>query len=123
MTIAHSRLCTKDAFWHAKNVTVTDCEVDGEYLGWYSEGLTFIRCHIKGTQPLCYCKRLRLIDCTMENCDLSFEYSDVRAQVRGEIVSVKNPHRGSIIADRIGEVIITPDSVYPVRAKIVQRGA
>ena len=123
VTIAHSRLCTKDAFWHAKNVTVTDCEVDGEYLGWYSEGLTFIRCHIKGTQPLCYCKRLRLIDCTMENCDLSFEYSDVRAQVRGEIVSVKNPHRGSIIADRIGEVIITPDSVYPVRAKIVQRGA
>lgn len=121
--IERSELHTKDAFWHAKNVTVTDSEVDGEYLGWYSEGLTFIRCHIKGTQPLCYCKNLRLIDCTMENCDLAFEYSDVRADVKGEIFSVKNVHRGIVRADRIGEIIVTPDSVYPVRAHIVQRGA
>lgn len=121
--IERSELHTKDAFWHAKNVTVTDSEVDGEYLGWYSEGLTFIRCHIKGTQPLCYCKNLRLIDCTMENCDLAFEYSDVRADVKGEILSVKNVRRGIVRADRIGEIIVTPDSVYPVRAHIVQRGA
>lgn len=123
VTLSHSELHTKDAFWHAKNVTLTDCEVDGEYLGWYSEGLTFIRCHIKGTQPFCYCKNLRLIDCTMENCDLSFEYSDVRADVRGEILSVKNVRRGCVCADRIGETIVTPDSVYPVRARIVQRKA
>ena len=121
MTIAHSELHTKDAFWHAKNVTVTDSLVDGEYLGWYSEGLTFVRCHIRGTQPLCYCKKLRLIDCTMENCDLSFEYSDVQADVHGAIVSVKNPRKGRIAADSIGEVIQTSDSVYPVRATIVQR--
>ena len=123
VTLSHSEFHTKDAFWHAKNVTLTDCEVDGEYLGWYSEGLTFIRCHIKGTQPFCYCKNLRLIDCTMENCDLSFEYSDVRADVRGEILSVKNVRRGRVCADRIGEVIVTPDSVYSVRARIVQRKA
>ena len=121
--IERSDLHTKDAFWHAKNVIVTDSEVDGEYLGWYSEGLTFVRCHIKGTQPLCYCKNLRLIDCTMENCDLAFEYSDVRADVKGEILSVKNVHCGIVRADRIGEVIVTPDSVCPVRAHIVQRGA
>ena len=93
--------------------------MDGEYLGWYSEGLTFVRCHIKGTQPLCYCKRLRLIDCTMENCDLAFEYSDVRAEIRGTIDSVKNVRRGVVRADRIGEVIVTPDSVFSPRAKIV----
>ena len=122
MRIEKSELHTKDAFWHAKNVTVTDSEVDGEYLGWYSEGLTLIRCHIRGTQPLCYCKKLRLIDCTMENCDFAFEYSDVHADVHGGIVSVKNPHRGRVIADEIGEIITTPDSVYPVRAKIVLRG-
>lgn len=120
--IEKSELHTKDAFWHAKNVTVTDSEVDGEYLGWYSEGLTLIRCHIRGTQPLCYCKKLRLIDCTMENCDLAFEYSDVHADVHGGIVSVKNPHRGRVIADEIGEIITTPDSVYPVHAKIAQMG-
>ena len=121
--ISHSELHTKDAFWHAKDVCVTDSEVDGEYLGWYSEGLTFVRCHIKGTQPLCYCKRLRLIDCTMENADLALEYSDVRADVKGDILSVKNVRRGRVEADHIGEVLKTPDAVYPVRAKIVQRCA
>ena len=119
--ISDSTLKTKDAFWHAKDVTVTDSVIDGEYLGWYSEGLTLIRCHIKGTQPLCYCKRLRLIDCTMENCDLAFEYSDVDATVHGEILSVKNPRSGKIVADKIGE-IIKGDSVYPVEAEIVQKG-
>lgn len=123
VTLSRCELHTKDAFWHAKNVTLTDCEVDGEYLGWYSEGLTFVRCHIKGTQPFCYCKNLRLIDCTMENCDLSFEYSSVRADVRGDILSVKNVRRGYVRADRIGEIIVTKDSVYPVRARILQRKA
>ncbi len=119
--ISHSSLDTKDAFWHAKNVTVTDSVVAGEYLGWYSDGLTFINCHIKGTQPLCYCKNLKLINCTMENCDLAFEYSDVRADVKGEILSVKNPRKGVIEADRIGQIIRTDDSIYPVKAKILCR--
>ncbi len=105
MTISDSILDTKDAFWHAKNVTVTDCTVKGEYLGWYSENLTLINCHISGTQPLCYCKGLRLISCTMEGCDLAFEYSEVTADICGEIASVKNPKSGLIRADGIGEII------------------
>lgn len=117
--IADSELKTKDAFWHAKNVTVTDCTIEGEYLGWYAENLTFVRCHIKGTQPLCYCKGLKLIDCTMENADLAFEYSDVEADVRGEILSVKNVRSGKIVADKIGKIINTPDSVYPCRATVI----
>ena len=121
--IAHSELHTKDAFWHAKNVIVSDSEVDGEYLGWYSDGLTFLRCHIRGTQPLCYCRNLRLIDCTMECCDLAFEYSDVRADIRGGVDSVKNPRRGYISADSVGEIIRTKDSVYPSRARILAGGA
>ena len=121
VNICNARMDTKDAFWHAKNVTVTDSVLNGEYLAWYSDGLTLIRCHIKGTQPFCYCKNLKLIDCTMEDCDLAFEYSDVRADVKSHIVSVKNPHKGLIEADSIGEVILTEDSVYPAEAKIIQR--
>ena len=119
--IHNSELNTKDAFWHAENVTVTDSVLNGEYLAWYSDRLTLIRCRIKGTQPFCYCRHLRLIGCTMEDCDLSFEYSDVHADVKGEILSVKNPRSGVIAADRIGEVIRTDNSVYPVRAKIIER--
>ena len=103
--IRNSHFKTKDAFWHAKNVTVFDSVIEGEYLGWYSEGLKLVRCHIKGTQPLCYCKNLVLEDCTTEDCDLSFENSVVRATLRGNIVSVKNPVSGYVKADSIGEII------------------
>ena len=102
-------------------MTVTDSVVKGEYLGWYAENLTFIRCRIIGTQPLCYCKNLRLIDCTTEGCDLAFEYSTVHAEIRGEVLSVKNPRGGKIVADGFGEVI-EGDNVYPVKAKLITRG-
>lgn len=105
LEIQDSELDTKDAFWHSKNVTVRNSVVKGEYLGWFSDGLTLIGCKIIGTQPLCYCSNLTLIDCTMEDADLSFEYSDVEADVKGHIISVKNPRSGHIIADSIGETI------------------
>lgn len=117
--IENSVLDTKDAFWHSKDVTVTDSEINGEYLGWYSEDLTLIRCRIKGTQPLCYCKNLKLIDCTMEGCDLSFEYSDVTARIKGHIDSVKNVASGIVRADSVGEIIATDDAVYPISGKIL----
>ncbi len=106
LTIRNSVLDTKDAFWHSKNVTVENCVVKGEYLGWFSEGLTLINCKIQGTQPLCYCKNLRLVGCTMEDTDLAFEYSDVMADIRGHVDSIKNPRSGEITADSVGEVIL-----------------
>ncbi|MCD8201586.1 MAG: DUF3737 family protein [Clostridia bacterium] len=112
---------TKDAFWHSRNVTVTDSVIDGEFLGWYSENLTLINCHIKGTQPLCYCRGLKLINCTTESCDRSFEYSDVDAGIKGDIVSVKNVRSGIVAADSIGEIIITDDSKVETKAEIIER--
>ena len=100
------RFDTKDAFWHAKNVVVRDSVVKGEYLAWYCENVTFEHCKIIGTQPLCYCKGLVLKDCEMEGADFAFENSDVTATINGEIISVKNPHHGSIVADHIGEIIL-----------------
>ena len=104
--IKNSNLDTKDAFWHSKNIVVEDSVVKGEYLGWFSENLTFVNCKIIGTQPLCYCKNLKLINCTMEDTDLSFEYSEVEADIRGHIVSVKNPKSGVIAADSVGEIVM-----------------
>ena len=105
LEIDDCELDTKDAFWHSKNVTVRDSIVKGEYLGWFSDGLTLINCKIIGTQPLCYCKNLKLINCTMEDTDLSFEYSDVEADVRGHVISIKNPKFGIITVDSVGEII------------------
>lgn len=118
LTIEDSVLDTKDAFWHAKNVTVKNSVVKGEYLGWYSENLTLINCKISGTQPFCYCRNLTLIDCETEGCDLAFERSSVRAEIRGHIDSVKNPVSGRITADSIGEIImdLPSDCITELRA-------
>ena len=120
LEINDSYLDTKDAFWHSKNVTVRNSTVKGEYLAWFSENLTLINCHIIGTQPLCYCKGLTLINCTMEGTDLSFEYSDVQADVRGHILSIKNPRSGQITADSVGEVIFG-DAVMECTGQVIIR--
>ena len=120
--IFDSSFDTKDAFWHSKNVVVYDSEIKGEYLGWYSENLTLVNCKISGTQPFCYCKGLKLIDCTLDGCDLSFEYSEVEAQIKGRIESVKNPLAGYITADEIGEIIIDDEEVAG-KCKITEREA
>ncbi len=118
--IEDSDFATKDAFWHSKNVTVKNTHLKGEYLGWYSEGLTLINCVISGTQPLCYCKNLKLIGCRTEGCDLSFEYSDVKADIIGEVLSVKNPKSGKIVADGYGEIIFADNNV-PCKGKVIIR--
>ena len=114
-------LDTKDAFWHSKNVTVRHSRVKGEYLAWFSDGLTLIDCTVTGTQPLCYCTNLKLINCRMEEADLAFEYSDVEADVKGNILSVKNPRSGRITADSVGE-IIREDAVMACSGEVVIRG-
>ena len=87
---------------------VKDSVLKGEYLGWYSENLTLINCLIIGTQPLC----------RTENCDLSFEYSDVDADIKGHVLSIKNPKSGLITVDSVGE-IIKGDNVVPCNGQVV----
>lgn len=120
LEIDNCELDTKDAFWHSKNVTVRNSIVKGEYLGWFSENLTLTDCKIIGTQPLCYCKNLKLIHCTMEDTDLSFEYSEVEADIKGHIISVKNPKSGRIVADSVGE-IIRGDAVMECTGEVILR--
>lgn len=96
---------TKDAFWHAKNIVVRNSVVKGEYLAWYCENVTFENCKIIGTQPLCYCKGLKLIDCEMEAADLCFEKSEVEAVIKTSVDSIKNPLSGQIYVPCVGEII------------------
>ena len=102
-TVADSMLDTKDAFWHAKNVTVKNCNINGEYIGWYSQNLIFENCTISGTQPFCYCKNLRLINCRLDNADLAFEKSSVKATLTAPVISIKNPASGKIVLPKAGE--------------------
>jgi hypothetical protein len=56
----------------------------------------------------------------MEGTDLSFEYSDVQADVKGHILSVKNPRSGTITADSVGEVIFG-DAVMECTGQVIVR--
>ena len=98
-------LHTKDAFWHAKNVVIKNCVVEGEYLAWYAENITVENCKISGTQPFCYCKNLKLINCEMIDADLSFEKSEVEAEITTPVISIKNPKSGYIKVPAVEELI------------------
>lgn len=115
----HCSFVGRDAFWHAKDVTVVDSTLEGEYLAWYSENLTLIRCHINSHQPLCYCKNLKLIDCTFgEASDLAFENSEVNGNVVGPVPSVTNMASGEIRVGK-GTAVIDEQDVYEHRGKII----
>ena len=55
--------------------------------------------------PFCHCKKLKLINCTMPNCDGAFENSEVDADIKGHLNSIRNFLSGKIIVDSIGEII------------------
>ena len=122
VVIRNSVLNTKDAFWETENVTVYDSVIEGEYLGWYSRGLRLVNCRIGGTQPLCYASDLVLENCTLDaDADLAFEYSSVKADLRGAVTSVKNPRTGRIVADYIGEIILDANIKAPGDCEIICR--
>ena len=121
--IRDSDLQSKDALWETENVTVYDSFINGEYLGWHSRNLRLVRCRIGGTQPLCYADGLVLEDCTFEpDADLALEYSDVRATIKGNVVSIKNPRTGYIKADSCGEVILDSNIKSPADCKLLLLG-
>lgn len=117
--IHNAYIDSKDAFWDTEDVTVYDSEITGEYLGWHSKRLRLVNCRISGTQPLCYCTDLVLDNCTFgEDADLAFEYSTVKADIKGHVVSIKNPTSGIIKVGSMGEVIIDENVKQPADCKI-----
>ncbi len=118
VTIRNSTLLTKDAFWNSDNVTVYDSFISGEYLGWNSTNLTLVNCTIESLQGMCYIENLKMVNCKLVNTTLSFEYSDVQAQITSKIDSVFNPRSGKISAPAIDELIVEADKVDPAAAQI-----
>ena len=121
--IHNAKITTKDAFWEVENVTIYDSELHGEYLGWHSKNLRLVNCHISGEQPLCYAEDLVLENCTFDAaCDRAFEYSSVKADIRGCITNIKNPMSGHIVADSIGSITLDENIKAPANCVIEERG-
>ena len=81
MKICNTTLDGDNCLWQAKNVYCKNCNITGDRIGWHSDNIIFEDCHINSTQPLCYCKKLRMVNCTMTNANLAFEFSDVEADI------------------------------------------
>ena len=60
---------------------------------------------LQDTQPLCYCRGLKLADCEMIDTDLAFERSEVEARITTPVISIKNPYAGHITVPEVREVI------------------
>jgi len=119
MEIEDSHLASKDAFWNTENVTVRNSFITGEYLGWNAKNLTLIDCTVESLQGMCYIDHLVMKNCRLINTTLAFEYSDVEAEIRGNVESVFNPKSGTITADRIGYLILEKDRIDPSKTKIL----
>ena len=117
-------IVTKDSFWECENVNIYDSRLDGEYLGWHSKNVRLVNCHLAGEQLLCYADNLVLENCTFDAaCDRVFEYSNVKADIRGHIENIKNPTSGLIVADSIGSVTIDENVRQPANCKIEVRNS
>lgn len=120
VVLENCEITSKDCLWHGKNVTAKNCVFRGEYLAWYSENLTLIDCLIDGTQPLCYCKNLKLINCRTSGCDLAFELSEIDADIKGEVLSIRSPLSGTIVCDGVGE-IVNDVTAFDCKGKVIIR--
>lgn len=116
--IRNAVLNSKDAFWGTEDVTVYDSVINGEYLGWHSKNLRLVNCRISGTQALCYATNLVMENCIMEETDLCFEYSTVKATINSQVISIKNPAGGHIKARKVGEIIIDENCINPGQCQI-----
>ena len=120
--VYNSKLISKDCFWNCENVYVKDSLIMGEYLGWNSKNVTFENCTIESLQGLCYMDNVKLINCTLMNTNLAFEFSTVDAEVVSNIISVTNPISGVIKARKIDDIILDPSLVNPKKTKIIVGG-
>ena len=50
----------------------------------------------------------------------TYEYSEVEADIKGNVISIKNPKSGTITVDSVGE-IINEDSIMDVNGKVIIR--
>ncbi|MBO6141169.1 MAG: DUF3737 family protein [Ruminococcus sp.] len=120
ITVKNSVLNSKDAFWNSENIVCENCKIVGEYIGWNSKNLRFINCEIESLQGLCFIEGLYMRGCTLNETTLCFEYcSDIDAEIKGHIESVKNPSSGIIKAGSIGELIMESERVDTAKTKII----
>ena len=122
VVVRNSKIVTKDSFWECENVLIENSVIDGEYIAWHSKNVRLVNCHVAGEQLFCYVDNLVLENCTFDAaCDRVFEYSTVKADIKGHMENIKNPTSGHIVADSIGSVTLDGNIRQPADCIIETR--
>lgn len=121
--VVDSVLNSKDAFWNCENVLIENSVINGEYFSWNSKNITLVNCTITSHQGFCYMDHVKLVNCRiLPGSDLIFEYcSNIDADVRTPIDSVKNPISGTIRCGKIGELILDPDAGIDPKKTVIEQ--
>ena len=119
VSIKNSVLNSKDSFWNCENVCIENSKILGEYFGWNSKNVVLKNCHIESLQGFCFIDDLKLINCTLDNTTLAFEYSNVDCEINSKVGSIKNPSSGTIICKGYDELIMEEDKVDINKTKII----
>lgn len=125
--ITGKRFGEERALYSSRGIELRNCafqgEEDGESALKESGDVVARNCLFDLRYPMWHVKGLTLDGCELTvNCRAALWYdSDVRADIKGGIDSVKDPLGGSITADGIGEIILG-GAKYPCNADIRVRG-
>ena len=120
IVVRNSTLNSKDSFWNCENVTVINSTIKGEYLAWNTKNITFINCKIISHQGLCYIKGLKMINCELIDSDLCFEFcSDIDAEIRSVVDSIKNPISGKIRVKGVNKLILDSNIIDKDKTEIL----
>ena len=65
---------------------------------------------------------VKLINCTLKNTDLAFEYSSVEATIKGTVDSIKNPTSGTIEVEEVKEIILDEKHIDLNKVNIIVGG-
>mgnify|MGYP001775683688 CR=1 FL=1 len=114
----------KYPFWHVRGLTIENCrfEAGSRAALWYSDNMNMRNTVVDAPKMFREMDNLVLENCTFDaSCDRAFEYSTLNADIRGEIVNIKNPASGRIVADSIGSVTIDENIKAPADCVIETR--
>ena len=124
-----------EVFWRCHDVRIRNLKLHGgTYPFMFSEGIyvdglesdsKYVFQYVRNAEihnAVITTSDLVLENCTFDpSCDRAFEYSALRADIRGSITNIKNPTSGHIVADSIGSVTIDANIELPADCVIEQR--
>ncbi len=110
--VLNSEIDSREFGWKCNNIEMNNTSIISEYIFLDSKNVKLDNVKFQGKYSFQY----------MENLEISNSVLDtkVAADIKGNVISIKNPKSGTITVDSVGE-IITEDPVMECNGKVIIR--